>query len=54
MKMDGFELELLDDEVEDEETIDELKKSNKEKTKNFSTVINKKKLSKYELDDVMF
>ncbi len=54
MKMDGFELELLDDEVEDEETIEELKKSNKEKNKNFSAVINKKKLSKYELDEIMF
>ncbi len=44
---------FIDDEAEDEETIDELKKINKEKSKNFSSIINKKKLSKYELDDVM-
>lgn len=45
--------ELLNDE-EDEETIEELKKNNKTRHKNFASIINKKKLNKYELDDVMF
>ncbi len=44
---------FVDNEAEDEETIVELKKANKEKSKNFSAVINKKKLTKYELDEVM-
>ena len=42
-----------DEEAEDEETIEELKKANKAKRRSFSAIINKKKLSKYELDEVM-
>ncbi len=44
---------FADDEAEDKETIDELKKANKAKNKSFNSIINKKKLSKYELEDVM-
>lgn len=44
---------LADDEAEDEETIEELKKANKARHKCFAAVINKKKLSRYELEEVM-
>ncbi|MBI3052097.1 hypothetical protein HYY74_06630 [Candidatus Woesearchaeota archaeon] len=49
--MDDFE--FLVDEEEDEETIEELKKLSKARHRSFSQVINKKKLTKYELDEVM-
>lgn len=42
----------LESEAEDEEIIGELKKAVKTKNK-FDIIINKKKLSKYELDDLM-
>ncbi len=45
----GYE---YNDELEDEELIKEIK-SAKKKQKDFAEVINKKKLNKYELDEVM-
>jgi len=44
---------FVDDEAEDKETIEELKKVNKAKSRSFNSIINKKKLSKYELEAVM-
>ena len=46
------EFDIFDDE-QDDETMDELKRVSKAKTKTFTSIINKKKLSKYELDEVM-
>ncbi|MBI3034664.1 hypothetical protein HYY72_05900 [Candidatus Woesearchaeota archaeon] len=51
--MENPDYGFLIDEEEDEETLDELKKANKARSRSFSSVINKKKLSKYELDEVM-
>ncbi|GEM_PF-4415411 len=42
-----------DGEAEDEEALQELKKANKARHKSFAAVINKKKLSRYELEEVM-
>jgi len=51
--MKDFGYDFFDGEEADEETIEELKKANKQNSRSFSSVINKKKLSKQELDDVM-
>lgn len=45
-------MEYYDEEIEDEEMIKELK-SAKKRQKDFIEVINRKKLNKYELDEVM-
>lgn len=42
-----------DEEAEDEEALQELKKANKARHKSFAAVINRKKLSRYELEEVM-
>ena len=46
-------MEYYDEDFEDEELLKEIK-SAKKKQKDFLEVINKKKLSKHELDEVMF
>ena len=51
--MKDIDYDSLLDEEEDEETLDELKKANKAKSRSFTSIINKKKLSKYELEEVM-
>ena len=50
--MSDFDYDFMSDDNADDDTIEELKKTNKSK-KSFSEVINKKKLSKYDLDEVM-
>ncbi len=50
------EVSLLDEfenREEDEELLEELAEKRKQRQKSFLAVVNKKKLSKFELDDVM-
>ena len=51
--MKDKEFDFIREEPEDEETMEELKKLSKQKNKNFASVINKKKLNRYDLDEVM-
>ena len=52
--MKDFDYDFLaDDESEDKETIEALKKVSRAKQKSFTAVINKRKLSRYELDELM-
>lgn len=54
MKMEEFDLlEEIEHEEKDGEILDEIEQRKKAARKSFSSVINKKKLSKYELDEVM-
>lgn len=51
--MADFDYDFFNEEEVDEEQMASIKKTTKERRKNFTSVINKKKLSKYELDDLM-
>lgn len=51
--MTDFDYDFFVEEAQDEDAIEELKSSKKEKRKSFAAIINKKKLSRYELDEVM-
>ncbi|MBI2133200.1 hypothetical protein HYU11_00810 [Candidatus Woesearchaeota archaeon] len=53
MKDIDYDLFIDNEEDSDKETIEELKKANKSRNKSFATILNKKKLSKLELDEVM-
>ena len=54
IKMEENDLfEELQHEEQDEEILSEIEARKKEAKKSFSSVVNKKKLSKYELDEVM-
>ncbi len=54
IKMEEFDLlEEIKHEEADEEILDEIEQRKKAARKSFSSIINKRKLSKYELDDVM-
>lgn len=46
-------LEELESQEEDEETLQALAAKRKQRLKSFISVVNKKKLSKFELDEVM-
>lgn len=45
--------ELADEDAEDSEILQEIKKSARAKSKAFAAIINKKKLRRYELDELM-
>ncbi len=52
--MDETDLfEELKHEEDDEEILEEIEEKKKAARKSFSSVVNKRKLSKYELDEVM-
>jgi len=46
-------MEEIEHEAQDEEILSEIESKKKAAKKSFSSVINKKKLSKYELEEVM-
>ncbi len=46
-------LEQFESQEEDEEILEELAEKRRQRQKSFVTIINKKKLSKHELDEVM-
>ena len=53
--MENFDLfEEMQHEASDERILDEIAAKRKAAKRSFSSVINQKKLSKYELDEVMF
>jgi hypothetical protein len=57
MSEDDFDgVDLLDEmesQEEDEKILEELSEKKKERNKTFKSIINKKKVSEYELDEVM-
>ncbi|MBI2145129.1 hypothetical protein HYU18_02295 [Candidatus Woesearchaeota archaeon] len=46
-------LEMFESQEEDEEVLEELAEKRRQKQKSFTSIINKKKLSRHELDEVM-
>lgn len=50
---DGDLLEAIESQEEDEQVLEELAVKRKERRKSFLTVVNKKRLNPYELDEVM-
>ncbi len=50
---DGDLLEAFENQEDDEQLLEELAETRRRKQKSFLSVINKKKLGKQELDDVM-
>ena len=46
-------LEMFESQEEDESTLEELAEKRRQKQKSFTSVINKKKISRHELDEVM-
>lgn len=46
-------LEMFESQEEDEEVLEELAEKRRQKQKSFTAVINKRKLTRHELDEVM-